>query len=148
GSAIAGIGDVTASYDGLAHGVAAPAVTGAGGLSAAATLAYYQGSTLLPGAPVNAGSYTVVASYPRGANHDAAPGVPAAISIARAEASITVAPYSVTYNGSAHTATGSATGVGGVDLTGLLHLSGTTHTGATGAPVSDTWTFYGNDNYN
>ena len=53
--------------------------------------------------------------------------------IAKADAHITVTPYHVTYDGNAHTATGTATGVESpspVDLTGLLHLGGTTHTDA------------------
>src|SRR5204862_313073 len=48
-------------------------------------------------------------------------------------------PYSVTYDGAAHTATGTATGVLGETLSGLS-LSGTTHTNA-GSYASDPWTF-------
>ena len=59
--------------------------------------------------------------------------------IDKATASISVTPYSVTYDGNAHTATGSATGVGGVDLSSELNLSGTTHTSA--GTYTDTWTF-------
>ena len=55
-------------------------------------------------------------------------------------ASITVTPYSVTYDGNSHTATGTATGVGGVDLGSDLNLTGTTHTNA-GTYASDAWTF-------
>ena len=51
-------------------------------------------------------------------------------SIAKANATINVTPYSVTYDGNAHTATGTATGVGGEDLDAGLNLSGTTHTNA------------------
>ena len=51
-----------------------------------------------------------------------------------------VTPYSVTYDGNSHTATGTATGVGGVDLGSDLNLSGTTHTNA-GTYGSDGWTF-------
>ena len=50
-------------------------------------------------------------------------------SIAKANAAITVTPYSVTYDGAAHTATGTATGVLSESLSGL-DLSGTTHTNA------------------
>ena len=53
----------------------------------------------------------------------------AAIVINKADATITVTPYSVTYNAVAHTATGTATGVLGESLAGL-DLSGTTHTNA------------------
>jgi hypothetical protein len=58
--------------------------------------------------------------------------------IDKANASITVHPYHVTYDGNAHTATGSATGVVGESLAGL-DLSGTTHTHA--GTYNDTWTF-------
>ena len=60
-------------------------------------------------------------------------------SIAKAEPSCTVTGYSVTYDASAHTASGSCTGVGGVVLAGL-DLSGTTHTNA-GPYAADTWSF-------
>jgi hypothetical protein len=66
-------------------------------------------------------------------------------SIAKATATIVVTPYNVTYNGAAHTATGTATGVFNESLTGLV-LSGTTHTAA-GTYASDAWTFT-NANYN
>jgi sugar lactone lactonase YvrE len=54
-------------------------------------------------------------------------------------ASITVTPYSVTYDGNSHTATGTATGAGSVNLEADLNLNGTTHTNA--GAYSDTWTF-------
>ena len=60
-------------------------------------------------------------------------------SITAATATISVTPYSVTYDGNAHTATGTATGVGGESLSGL-NLSGTTHTNA-GTYTGDAWTF-------
>lgn len=67
-------------------------------------------------------------------------------SIAKANATITVTPYSVTYDGSAHTAVGTATGVQSESLSGL-DLSGTTHT-AVGTYATDAWTFHNpNGNY-
>ena len=57
----------------------------------------------------------------------------------KADAVCTVTPYDVTYDGSAHTATGTATGVNGEPLSGL-DLSGTTHTNA-GFYKDDPWTF-------
>src|SRR2546428_1444691 len=60
-------------------------------------------------------------------------------SIAKATASCTVTPYSVPYNGAAHTATGQCTGVGGVsDVLSGLDLSHTTHTDA-GTYTTDYW---------
>ena len=59
--------------------------------------------------------------------------------IAKANAAIVVTLYSVTYDGDPHTATGTAKGVKGENLSGL-NLSGTTHTSAGDYP-SDAWTF-------
>jgi hypothetical protein len=59
--------------------------------------------------------------------------------LAKANATIVVAPYHVTYDAHAHTATGTATGVHGESLTGL-DLSNTTHTDAGDYPT-DAWTF-------
>src|SRR5437763_1971734 len=67
-------------------------------------------------------------------------------SIAKINATITVTPYSVNYDGTAHTATGTATGVGGANV-GTLTLTGTTHTNA-GTYNGDAWTFAGGANYN
>jgi hypothetical protein len=67
--------------------------------------------------------------------------------IDKANAVISVTPYSVTYSGVAHTATGTAKGVLNENLGGL-DLSGTSHTDA-GDYVSDAWTFTDpNGNYN
>jgi hypothetical protein len=59
--------------------------------------------------------------------------------ISKANANITVTPYSVVYDGNAHTATGSVTGVGSDGGLSGLDLSGTTHTQA--GTYTDTWTF-------
>src|SRR5206468_9188233 len=58
---------------------------------------------------------------------------------------ITVTPYHVTEDGNPHTATGTATGVGGENVSASLNLSGTTHT-APGDYPADPWTF-SNPNY-
>src|SRR5207244_13410881 len=56
---------------------------------------------------------------------------------------------STTYDASAHTATGTATGVdvGGAALGTSFTLSGTTHTNA-GTYNKDAWSFSGGTNYN
>ena len=59
--------------------------------------------------------------------------------IRKANATIVVTPYSVAYNGAAHTATGTAKGVLNENLIGL-NLSGTTHTNP-GDYLTDPWTF-------
>ncbi|HKX87044.1 MAG TPA: YDG domain-containing protein [Flavobacterium sp.] len=61
------------------------------------------------------------------------------ITITKANATIVVTPYSVTYDANPHTSSGSATGVEGEALAGL-DLSGTTHTNA-GTYNSDPWSF-------
>src|SRR5919202_1466945 len=66
-------------------------------------------------------------------------------SIAKANATINVTGYSVTYDGNAHMATGTATGVKGESLTGL-DLSGTTHTAA-GSYKGDAWSFAASNDY-
>lgn len=69
------------------------------------------------------------------------------VAASKTDATINITPYSVTYDGNSHTATGTATGANGEDLSGLLDLSGTTHTDA-GTYNNDTWSFAGNDSYN
>src|SRR5690242_16412406 len=70
--------------------------------------------------------------------------------IAKANPIISVTPYSVTYDGDPHSASGSATGVKGEALSGL-DLSSTNHTNA-GSYTTDAWSFtdvtgnYNNDN--
>jgi hypothetical protein len=51
-----------------------------------------------------------------------------------------VTPYTVTYDTNPHTATGTATGVGGASLRNDLNLSGTTHINA-GTYNGDAWSF-------
>jgi hypothetical protein len=99
-------------------------------------------------AGIDAGLYkdAIKAEFVKDATYDSSSAT-GDLTIAKANATIGVTGYSVTYNGSAHTATGSATGVNGEDLSGLLDLSGTTHTDA-GNYATDTWTFAGNNNYN
>jgi hypothetical protein len=63
---------------------------------------------------------------------------PINVTVDKANAKITVTPYNVTYDGKAHTATGSATGVNNENLSGI-DLDGTTHTNA--GSYTDTYTF-------
>ncbi len=72
--------------------------------------------------------------------------VPAAVTaygsvqIPLAAAVCKVTPYSVIYDGLPHIATGTCTGIGGVDLSADLDLSGTTNTDAGDYP-DDAWSF-------
>jgi hypothetical protein len=125
------------TYDGAAHTATATA-TGVGGVA-------LTGFTLTGTTHTNAGTYATDAwsfSEPSGNYNDASGTVSDAI--AKATATIVVTPYSVTYDGAAHTATGTATGVLSEALTGLV-LTGTTHTNA-GTYNGDAWTFT-NANY-
>jgi hypothetical protein len=107
------------------------------------------GTTPIPD-PTDAGTYYVQADFTSSDTTqwtNAASPI-AAFTIAKADAAISVTPYDVSYDGSPHTATGTATGVESpapADLSGLLDLSGTTHTQA--GSYTDTWTFAGNGDY-
>ena len=89
----------------------------------------------------SAGTHYIAAAYTSGdANFNAGPlSSSVSLTIAKANATISVTPYSMTYDGSAHTATGTAKGVLNESLSGLA-LSGTTHTNA-GTYNGDAWTF-------
>ena len=106
----------------------------------------YDGSSV---APTNAGTYAITADFaPTDTTNynsldDASAGD---FVIQKADAIIVVIPYDVTYDVDPHTATGTATGVLGEDLSAGLDLSGTTHTDA-GFYAGDPWTFaYANYN--
>jgi len=90
---------------------------------------------------VAAGSCTVTASQAGDANYYAASDVTRTFSIDKADADCSsIAGYSVTYDASAHTATGTCEGVGTDGTLAGLDLSGTTHTNA-GDYSGDAWTF-------
>ena len=93
-----------------------------------------------------AGYVTVRASQAGNGTYTAATDVDQTFQVFQAEATIVVTPYDVNYDGTAHTATGTATGLAGLDLSSLLTLSGTTHTDA-GTYATDGWSFAGNTNY-
>src|SRR5207249_2838868 len=66
--------DAGGTYDGATAFAAAATVTGAGTITGSATLDYYDNTTstdLGSSAPVNAGNYTVTATYAGDANHEA-----------------------------------------------------------------------------
>jgi len=141
----------TFTYNGGLQGLTAT-VTGAGSDSLSITSLTYDGSSI---APANVkvvnnaiASYNVVASYGGNNNYNSASASSSEL-INRATAVISVTGYRVTYDGQAHTATGTATGVESTpaNLSSLFTLSGTTHT-ETGIYNGDAWTFSGNNNYN
>jgi len=128
------------TYDGNPH-TATGTATGVGGADLSA------GLTLTGTTHTNAGTYDGDAwSFSGGTNYNDASGT-VNDAIAKATATIVVTPYSVTYDANPHTATGTATGVGGADLSASLTLTGTTHTNA-GTYNGDAWSFSGGTNYN
>ncbi|AMV41026.1 hypothetical protein VT85_26560 (plasmid) [Planctomyces sp. SH-PL62] len=136
------IGDGPFIYDGGVHAGGSGTVTGAR-LDVDATSLTYSAHSDGTGVAdlTNAGVYYVTAHYAGDDNHTASDGEAVAIVIGKATAAITVTPYATTYDGDTHTAAGTATGVGGVDLSGSLNLGGTTHTNA-GSYDGDAWSFH------
>jgi len=120
--------DVT--YDGNVHNATGTTLTG----------------LVINSAHTNAGIYTDSWAYtdPNG-NYNSSAGI-ITDTIAKATASINVTPYSVTYDGNFHTATGVITGVNGVGLSGLTVSSAHTNSGtyADGWVFSDTTGNYNN----
>ena len=129
------------AYDATPHAGSGSA-TGGHGQSLPVTLTYSgTGSTSYgptAAAPTNAGTYQVVAHADGDADTLAGDSAPAALTINKANASIIVGGYHVPYDGSSHTAIGSAKGVLLENLAGL-DLSATVHT-AVGS-YDDPWTF-------
>src|SRR5207248_996482 len=104
----------------------------------------------LAAAPVNAGVYSVAARFPGSLNYN--PGQSAAVPliINKANATVVVTAYDLTYNGLSHTATvTSITGVNGETgaTVGTVDVSNTAHTDS-GTYSSDYWSFTGTANYN
>jgi len=115
------------TYDGQAHAATAT-VTGVGGFSE-----QIQSLTT----SINAGNSSHTVTFAGNANFKAASKVLTS-TILQATATITVTGYNVLWDGAAHTATGTATGVLGESLVGL-DLSSTTHTAV--GTYADTVTF-------
>jgi hypothetical protein len=131
------------TYDGNSHQATGTALGGSTDLT---SLLHFDGTTHIN---ATGGTVTDIWTFAGNINYQATSGT-VTDSIAKADANITVTSYSVKYDGNAHQATGSASGVESmpVNLTSLLHLAGTTHTNATSGTVNDGWTFDGNSNYN
>jgi hypothetical protein len=96
---------------------------------------------------LNANTYAIKAEFLGSGFYttsNTAPGNNGVLTISQAVATIDVKGKTVTYDGNAHGATGSATGVKGEDLSGLLSL-GSSFTNVPGGKA--TWSFAGNTNY-
>jgi hypothetical protein len=128
----------TKSYDGNTSAAAVPTVSGLQGNDTVTGLAEtYDTANAGTGKPLSVSAYTVNDGN-SGGNYTVTLVNTTGI-INKANASVTFNPYSVTYDGTAHTATGTAKGVLGESLAGLS-VSGTTHTNAGDYP-SDPWIF-------
>src|SRR5205814_7260030 len=106
----------------------------------------------LCGSSYNAGSYLsgVAASFAGDGSFAGSSGTNS-LTVNKANATVVVTPYTVTYDGNSHTATvTSITGVCGETgaTVGTVDVSGTTHVMAIGSPYSDTWTFTANPTFN
>jgi hypothetical protein len=129
------------TFDGTAH-TATGTVTGVGGVDLSAGLALSGTTHTSAGTYLGDGWTFTDAS----GNYNSTSGT-VDDSIAKANVAINVTGYSVTFDGQSHTATGTATGVAGVDLSSGLTLTATSHTNA--GIYTDAWTFHdGSGNYN
>jgi hypothetical protein len=134
----------TFTYDGAAH-AAAVSVTGAGGLNLTPAASYSGSCSSAPITVAEGTTCTATYNYAGDINYLPSSNS-ASITINKAEATINVAPYNVTYNGSAHVAVGTAAGVNGEDLSAGFDLSATSHKDA-GTYNGDAWSF-SDANYN
>jgi hypothetical protein len=126
----------TGVYDGFAHGASGTA-TGVGGVDLSADLNLGATFTDVPGG-------TATWTFAGNTNYNAA-GDSVSITITKATAVLSVDGYSGEYDGIAHGATGSATGVTGEDLNSLFLSLGATFMHVPGGSAH--WTFAGNQNY-
>jgi hypothetical protein len=117
------------TYTGAALTPCSALVTGAGGLSQSLTMNYSDNT--------NAGTASASASYPGDANYLGSSGS-AIFTIDKANASCSVTPYELTYDGGSHTASGTCVGVMNEKLSGL-DLTTTSHTDA--GVYTDSWSF-------
>ena len=136
----------TKTYDGNISAAAVPTVsglqTGVSGVQTADSVTglaeTYNTANAGTGKTLSVSAYTVNDGN-GGGNYTVSLNTNTTGIINKANPTITVTPYSVTYDGNSHTATGTATGVLLESLSGLV-LSGTTHTNA-GTYNGDPWTF-------
>ena len=138
------------TYSGNAQAAGSGMVTGPGVITGSATLSYSANADGTGTADqTDAGTYYVTAHYAGDANHTPSDGAAVAIVINKANPTVVLAPYTVFYDGSPHTASiTSITGVNGETgaTVGSVTLS-STHTAA-GIYASDSWSFAGTANYN
>jgi hypothetical protein len=102
-------------------------------------------------APVNAGTYIVTATFAGNTDYSSGASVTAALTINRAASTTVVTGGSYSYNGTAHGATVSVTGVGGISLTPAPTYSGSCTsapvTVAQGSACTASYTYAGDSNH-
>jgi hypothetical protein len=133
----------TVTYDGLSH-TATYTITGVNGETGATV-----GTVTLNTTHTNAGTYNTDSwSFTGAANYNNVAATTITDTINKANATVVVTPYTVTYDGLPHTATYTITGVNGETgaTVGTVTLN-TTHTNA-GTYNTDSWSFTGAANYN
>jgi hypothetical protein len=130
------------TYDGNAHSSTVTSITGVNSESGATV-----GAVTLNTTHTNAGTYTDSWSFTGGTNYKDIASTAITDTIAKANATVVVTPYNVEYDGVAHSATATITGVNGETgaTVGTVALN-TTHT--TVGNYGDTWSFTGTANYN
>jgi hypothetical protein len=125
------------TYDGDPHGATTATATGADGSNLNRLLHASDTFTDVPG---GTGNWT----FEGNGNHKDASGT-FEVKIAKANATVNVTGYTGDYDGQAHGASGTATGVKGESLTSQLNL-GATFTDVPGGTAN--WSFNGGTNYN
>ena len=135
-NALVTVNGYTGVYDAAAHGATGTA-SGVGGVNLSASLNLGATFTDVPGG-------TASWTFAGGTNYNDQNG-DAVITISKANALVTVNGYTGVYDAAAHGATGTASGVGGVNLSTSLNL-GATFTDVPGGTAH--WTFSGGTNYN
>lgn len=123
------------TYDGLPHSLSGTA-TGDNGEDLSGLLSFAQ--------ETDAGNYSAGWFFRGNADYNSASGT-ANVSIAKADATITITPVNGTYDGSAQALGGTAIGVLSEDLSSYLTLGSETEAGHYG---TEQWSFAGNIDYN
>jgi hypothetical protein len=142
-TAIIAVTPYTVTYDGHAHTATVASITGVNSETGGTVGTVDVSNTT----HTNAGTYSDSWTFTGSTNYNNIAATTISDTINKANATIDVTPYNVTYDGNAHTATAIATGVNSEDLSALLTLGGTIHSDANDYP-NDSWSFTGNGNYN
>lgn len=120
-------GAISFTYNGTNQGPGTSTVTGSTG---AVTYSYEGGTSYGPSTiqPIDAGAYVATATVAEDDNYlGATSTAPYDFTISKANATISIFPYNVSYDGTEHRAGGTAKGVSAEDLVGL-DLSGSART--------------------